>query len=172
MTFWRRPGFARRRRLVRGAGLTDPPPAPTAFTPPPVDVDAYRARIEHHADSLVDALDEATGHALDTLVNLWADQWVAALDAEHEVYLPKVGEAAGEAEARVALTRGLWMHDVSRLGEIGVAVEKAGHGVSSAVRCRVRLGPEGGGGADPAHPRARGRAQAGGGGGGGEARDR
>lgn len=124
MKFWqRRPGLRRRRMLARGAGIADAAPVITAFVPPEIDVDGYRAQIEKDADSLTDSVDDVTGHVLHGRINAWADQQIASLVAEYSTHLAQFKTVEGEAEARATLSRQLWMEELTRLVETGIAVE-------------------------------------------------
>lgn len=126
MTFWRRrPGLARRRRLAEGAGLPEHVAPPERFTPTDVDEQGHRRQIEELAAGLVHSVDEATPHAMDNLINAWADTWISTADAEHSEFGIRSALALGRTEAHTALTKILWLEDVSRLVEVGVAVEAA-----------------------------------------------
>lgn len=123
MTFWRRqPGRRQRARLLRGADPTHDV-ATLAFVPPEIDLDSYRARVEGFADSLTESVDDVTGHALHGLINAWADQWIATMNARYSTYLAESELVDGEADAQVASSRQLWMHELARFAETGMAVE-------------------------------------------------
>jgi hypothetical protein len=117
MTFWRRrPGDGR-------SGSVDDAPALPTFVPPEIDVASYRARVESFADSLNESVDDVTGHALHGLINAWADQWIASMNARYSAYLAQSEIVDGDTAARVASSRQLWMHELARFAETGMAVE-------------------------------------------------
>lgn len=122
---WRRPGRNRTTRYLRGAGLAEPPPPQAVFAAPALDVEDFGKQVDSLADSLAASVDEATPNVLDNLINSQADRWIYETDAAYASHLARSRLPEGEVAARVGLTRDLWMTDLGRLAEIGLAVESA-----------------------------------------------
>jgi hypothetical protein len=121
---WRRPGRTRTIRHLRGAGLSEPP-ALRPFVAPELDAEEFRNQIDHLADSLASSVDEATPHVLDNLINSRADRWRYETDVAYAAYRAGARLPQGEVAARLELTRDLWVCDLGRLAEIGLAVSTA-----------------------------------------------
>jgi hypothetical protein len=72
------------------------------FTPTRVDAVAARSRIDRIMAEMLQpgALDEASGHVLDSRINAWADKWVSDVTIEHAQYVAVMASQAEEAEAQ------------------------------------------------------------------------
>lgn len=114
-----------RRRGDRNPVDPDEPDAPR-FEPSTVDEEAREAEVTRLVDALTpDAIDEATGHVLDNLINHWASKWIADVTAEYAQYRGRVGYAVDRAFKLVDKLRVLRRRDDRGLQEAELARDAA-----------------------------------------------
>ncbi|GAA3300474.1 hypothetical protein Dvina_04260 [Dactylosporangium vinaceum] len=112
-------------RLFSRAMLV-PLPEPVAFAPTPVDLEPFRAELERMVGGLApEAVDEATGHVLDNLINTWAERWIADLVSEHAAYRVAVERHLALADALLARQVVLSHHRYRALVDLNRAYEAA-----------------------------------------------
>jgi len=88
------------------------------FTPAPLDEAAARREIEHIVAGLAPhAVDEATGHILDGLIDRWADRWAGDVDLQFAAYQAGAAYRADGAAASLAQHHVLRGHDQRRLAQ-------------------------------------------------------
>lgn len=105
------------------------------FTPSPVDAASYRTEIERRAGALTpDAVDEATGHALDRLIDSWADQWDAAVVREYARYRLDQDLELAELRARHAAAEVLHRDLTERATDVDLAVQATRDTLSGGPR--------------------------------------
>jgi hypothetical protein len=93
------------------------------FTPSPVDTAAHRDEIERRAGALTpDGVDEATGHALDRLIDSWADQWDATVVREYARYRLDQDLELAELRSRAAEAEVLHHDLTERAADLDLAV--------------------------------------------------
>lgn len=125
--WWRE---ARDRRLVamggrRQVGESDRP-AIEPFAPAAVNDEAARRKIDELVSGLAPgAVDEATGHSLDNMINAWADQWVTDVCAQHAWYVARASLRQELSDAAARQVNDLAVHDRTILAHTVLAVESA-----------------------------------------------
>jgi hypothetical protein len=135
LPWWRR----RDRRVARlgGRPLTATQwweePQLTPFAPEPVDEDLAHREIDVYVGGLFPyAVDEATGHALDRLIDGWAGGWLRQVDIEYVAYIAEAEHRLGQAQAALAQQRVLSLHDRQRLADLNSVLRQVRQHVGGA----------------------------------------
>lgn len=125
--WWRE---ARDRRLVAMGGHSQvgelDRPEIEPFAPAAVNDEAARRKIDELVSGLAPgAVDEATGHSLDNMINAWADQWVTDVCAQHAWYVARASLRQDLSDAAARQVNDLAAHDRTVLAHTVLAVESA-----------------------------------------------
>jgi len=87
------------------------------YAPRRIDEKSYVEQIQELATGLAGAVDEATGHSLDNLVNTWADMWTADAIAQYAAYEVRARYRYAERRAAVLQYELMKAYDADDLAE-------------------------------------------------------
>jgi hypothetical protein len=126
---WRHQRRGRRLNALGGNSYPRKPyhmPKVPRFEPVPVDEAQARQKLGKLIEGLAQgAVDEATGHPLDNLINAMADQWVADVYAQHARYVATLVPLMELTEATTEQTDVVVTHDRSVLSHQVLGLENA-----------------------------------------------
>ncbi|WP_432832415.1 hypothetical protein [Dactylosporangium sp. CA-092794] len=101
-------------------------PEPRPFEPRAIDQQAARSEIEAIVGALApDGTDEATGHVMDGLINVWTEAWVAELAVDFQRQGLRNARTAMIAGALAAREAVLNQDAARRRDELGIAHQAA-----------------------------------------------